>query len=395
MRASLLIALVASLGLVHATAGPAAGQQPGLPEIVESQRRLDQIRREQAQLREEMTRIRSRVSDLTSELRNVERQASTSTELLAELDNQVTQREEQIAANTAELEQTRAMLAEREDVLHRRLREIYKRGPLQTLEVLLAAESFSDLLNRYRYLLLIARHDRQLADEVAYLEGQLVARERSLRTNVFQLESTRRDRAEEIRQLEQLRDQQGLALSSVQTRERTTAERLEALARDEARITSLLTNLDARQATSPASAAGSAPAPFDPGSRGTLPWPVDGTVLYGFAAAAAGGGSPARSGVGIAAATGSEVRAVAPGSVVLAGPFEGYGPTVIVSHGNGYYSLYLYLGRVAVREGEGVRGGQPVGAVGGPRGGEGPHLEFQFRIPGGRAVDPLTWLRPG
>jgi murein hydrolase activator len=81
------------------------------------------------------------------------------------------------------------------------------------------------------------------------------------------------------------------------------------------------------------------------------------------------------------------------GKVVMAGPFEGYGPSVVVSHGGGYYSLYLYLQRVAVREGETIERNQVVGTVGGTTTPEGSHIEFQIRGPGGEAVDPLAWLR--
>lgn len=77
----------------------------------------------------------------------------------------------------------------------------------------------------------------------------------------------------------------------------------------------------------------------------------------------------------------------------MAGPFEGYGPTVVLSHGGGYYSLYLYLDEIQVQEGEPVARGQVVGSVGGTRTPEGPHIEFQIRAPGGEAVDPLTWLQ--
>ncbi|HEV2132603.1 MAG TPA: peptidoglycan DD-metalloendopeptidase family protein, partial [Longimicrobiaceae bacterium] len=81
------------------------------------------------------------------------------------------------------------------------------------------------------------------------------------------------------------------------------------------------------------------------------------------------------------------------GTVVLASPFEGYGPTVVLSHGGGYYSLYLYLKNVAVREGAEVTRGQAVGTVGGSPSYQTAHIEFQIRAPGGQAVDPLSWLR--
>ena len=83
--------------------------------------------------------------------------------------------------------------------------------------------------------------------------------------------------------------------------------------------------------------------------------------------------------------------------MALAGPFEGYGPTVVLSHGGGFYTLYLYLEEIGVREGLDVDAGQVVGTVGGSQTPEGPHLEFQIRAPVGggapQAMDPLQWLR--
>lgn len=391
------VALALLAAAVLAT--PAFAQDTGARGIVESQQRLEQIRRERAGLRQEMNRIRSRVSDLSTELTNVEQQVSTSSELLAELESQLVQRQTQIEETNADLETTREHLADRERILNLRLREIYKRGPLHTLQVLLAAESFSDLLNRYRYLLLVARYDRDLADEVSGLERQLVVRERTLRGYVTQLERLQRERAQEYQELSMLREQQSVALDNVQARERTAEERLAQLARDERSLEELLTSLE-EDRTAPGSL-GTAPAPapiasLSPRSLGTLPWPTQGRLLYRFGAGPQPGNNASvrRSGIGIGGPAGAAVSSVAPGRVVLAGPFEGYGPSVIVSHGDGYYSLYLYLSAVQVREGTTVTAGQRLGSLGAGSVETGPMMEFQVRVPGGQAADPLTWLRP-
>src|SRR5690606_11323702 len=109
--------------------------------------------------------------------------------------------------------------------------------------------------------------------------------------------------------------------------------------------------------------------------RGALPWPVDGPILYRYGAGAADGGPR---GLGIGAPAGTVVRAVADGTVVLAEHFETYGPSVVVSHGRGYYTLYLNLAGLMVREGAVVRAAQPVGTVGGGTAAATPHLEFQI-----------------
>ena len=135
------------------------------------------------------------------------------------------------------------------------------------------------------------------------------------------------------------------------------------------------------------------------GDAGSLEWPLDGDLIYRFGREQRPNGIVLRwNGVGIAGLPGNPVRAVRNGLVVLAGPFEGYGPTVVLSHGNGFYSLYLYLEEITVVEGHSVDVGHVVGTVGGTDTPEGPHIEFQIRAPIEESVpqaqDPLQWLRP-
>jgi murein hydrolase activator len=367
----------------------------------DAQRRLEQIRRERGQLTSEVTQMDARARALSGELRALDRQAGTSAAVLQELGDEVGERSEQISAAERDLMVTRDRLGDRRAVLHQRLRSIYKRGPLNSVQVLLTAESFGDLINRYKYLFLIARHDRQLVKEVAVLEAQLASRERLLQRTLNQLQDEQTERSIAQGQLGELRAAQQRVLSTVNARRETAAQRIARLDADERSLRALLAGLE-RSRAAPAPAAGSAAAATRPAATatlttrdaGTLAWPVQGDLLYRFGRQAQPNGSAIRwNGIGIGAAEGSQVRAVEEGKVVMAGPFEGYGPSVVVSHGGGYYSLYLYLQRVSVREGETIARNQVVGTVGGSGTPEGAHIEFQIRGPGGEAVDPLEWLR--
>jgi peptidoglycan hydrolase CwlO-like protein len=154
----------------------AGAQQNTSRELSQSQRRLQEIREERRELADELKNLRSQVRNLSGEEQILRRQAEASAGVLEEVEFQLERTERQIAVTTRELLDTQDRLAERRALLQRRLRDIYKRGPLQSAEVLLTAGSFSDLLNRYKYLHLVARHDRTLLDEVRELEKQLVFR---------------------------------------------------------------------------------------------------------------------------------------------------------------------------------------------------------------------------
>jgi murein DD-endopeptidase MepM/ murein hydrolase activator NlpD len=100
-----------------------------------------------------------------------------------------------------------------------------------------------------------------------------------------------------------------------------------------------------------------------------------------------------QNGIGIAVPVGSPVRAVATGTVEYASAMGTYGPSVMLDHGGGYYTLYLYLSAFEVQTGQLVQTGQIIGRSGGAYSNEGPHIEFQIRGEDGIALDPRQWLR--
>jgi murein hydrolase activator len=129
-------------------------------------------------------------------------------------------------------------------------------------------------------------------------------------------------------------------------------------------------------------------APF----RGALDWPASGKLTGRFGQTSGRlGGTAVRNGVEIAAAQESIVRAIHPGTVGYADVFTGFGNLVIVEHGGNNYSLYGYLGSIAVARGARVESGAELGRVGLAPAGP-PALYFEMRIDG-RSVDPLQWLK--
>lgn len=386
--------------------GLLAAQQTGgdlQQQIRDSQRRLEEIRAERARLQAEMADVQGRVEDASANLRNIERQLSASRSALAEVEFQVDATNQQVQETTRQLLLTRERMSENSAVLNRRLRDIYKMGALHTVRVLLSAESFGDLLTRYRYLRLIAAYDRGLVDRVSELESSLAAQNDDLREKLQELGQLRQSQLTEVAQLRAVEQERQRTLDQFRSREVTTRSSLDKLEADEKRLTDLVVELDRRRLEEERRRAASGGNPANPGTltgadAGRLDWPVDGNVVYRFGRQQRPNGTVLRfNGIGIGAPVGTPVRAVRDGRVVLAGPFEGYGPSVVVSHGDGFYTLYLYLDDIGVVQGRDVEAGQVVGTVGGRGTPEGPHIEFQIRAPtqGGspQAQDPLQWLR--
>ncbi|MFQ5889454.1 MAG: murein hydrolase activator EnvC family protein [Gemmatimonadota bacterium] len=379
-------------------ATPAVAQDVIGERIQESQRRLDEIRRERDRLSSEMEDLSGQVHTVSEEIRNLERRIGTSSSVLAELDVQIHALGDQVSETTREMLLTRDKLTVRQAELRERLREIYKRGPLHAVQVLLGARSFADLISRYKYLHLVALYDRMLVQQVKRLERSLADHRARLTGDFAHMSGLRTEKASELGVLERLESQRRRRLANVRARESRAQNRLAALARAEQELRDLIVELERARREAERLAGAASTSTLRTSDLGRLNWPVEGEILYRFGPERRGNTTINRGGMGIGAPRGTPVRAVEAGRVEWAGARGLQGETVILNHGGGYWSIYLYLERLRVRVGDRVEPGQVLGHVGGDDGsGQGPHIEFQILEPGPgevpREVDPVRWLR--
>lgn len=82
---------------------------------------------------------------------------------------------------------------------------------------------------------------------------------------------------------------------------------------------------------------------------------------------------------------GVKVLSVFNGRIAYVGPLEGYGQTVVVDHGDHYYTVYSSLEKISVNEGEKISANGIVGHSSG-------RLYFEIRH-FSDAIDPQPWLQ--
>jgi len=97
-------------------------------------------------------------------------------------------------------------------------------------------------------------------------------------------------------------------------------------------------------------------------------------------------------GVDFKAPKGTPVICALSGKVVLAKELYYTGKTVVIDHGAGLHTLYAHLSKISVKEGEYVKAGEKVGAVGSTGRSTGPHLHFGVYVCGVKA-DPMLALK--
>jgi septal ring factor EnvC (AmiA/AmiB activator) len=391
--------VISAVPTVYLLPSTVASQQPSQQtpaDRTKAQRdELDKVRAERERLEARMRQLQSSAHDISEEKTNIEHQADATARLVRSLDSQIGALEGEVDNATGSLVLAQDELVIKRAMLQRRVREIYKRGALYSLEALLSAQSFGSLVARYKYLHLVAQRDRALVRRVELLNDQISGTRTQLVRLRGEMELSREQKSEEERRLRELEEARGKSLAKVQQTARQTEVRLQQIQRDEKRLTDLLATFEAerRRAVAARPNAPAATSALRTSDLGRLDWPVEGQILYRFGRVVNANNTTTRwNGIGIGAAAGTPVKAVAAGSVVLAEPFGTYGQTVIVSHGDGDFSVYGSLSRLDVRKGQTIQKGQTVGTVGRTDPDLDAHLHFEMR-PKGRAVDPLEWLR--
>ena len=77
--------------------------------------------------------------------------------------------------------------------------------------------------------------------------------------------------------------------------------------------------------------------------------------------------------------------------MVYAGWQNGYGNTIIISHGDGLKTRYAHLSSFLVSIGQSVEQGTTIGKSGNTGNSTGPHLHFEILLDG-EPVNPLNYL---
>ena len=271
-------------------------------------------------------------------------------------------------------------------LLGKRFRQIYKEGSVSPLKVAFSSENMSDLLQRLKYMELIAEHDADLmADYKDRLVG-LNAEKKSLLAVRAKLVRLEKDAMGKQGEFEKAKKDKKYFLRKVKKKKqlgiRTRKELLKASNNLNDLIGKLLTKL----------VSGTGLAISD--KKGRLSLPVKGKILnkFGRQKDKQFASFIVHNGINIKVRTGVSVRSVFDGKVLYTGELEGYGNLVIIGHGKEYHSLYGHLDRINVKQNQVVQTGDIVGLSGDTGSLIGETLYFEMRK-NGKPVEPVRWFK--
>ncbi len=363
-------------------AGPPAAQtqQPVAADAAErAQKRIEALHRESELLA-------GQERSLLGDVRKLEVERDLRLEEARRLDAQMLALAAQVAETGREIEALNKSIEEARPGLNARLVEVYKLGRPGYARVLLGVGDMREIGRATRMVSALARMDQRRVQAFTASIARVAAARRSLDQQTVALQALRTD----------ARNAADLAVKAAAAREqfvRRIDEQRDLNAQMVGELEAATQKLQRMLQALPGSAATGelVVLPIKP-FRGALEWPVSGRPSPRVARTPRLG-STGQNGIEIASTDGEPVRAVHDGRVAFADVFAGLGQLVIVDHGGMAFSLYGYLGSMAVSKGATVSHGQTLGTAGrGPAGNS--TVYFELRIDG-KPVDPVQWLKPG
>ena len=409
MRTRLIVLPLVALGLALI---PLLSGGPAITEArAAASERLERLRQRIETTEGRVQRRRGREAVLTSDVRRFGERISRLTRRVDAMRARQERAERELSASTAVLARTqtglrtqrrrlvrlRGRLADARRILSARLLELYQADKPDIVGVVVNSGGFSDLLERAEFLRRIGQQDRRVVAAVRGARSEAVRSERRLgRLENSQRTATRtiarrRDEIAEVRNrlaatrttVSAERAERSALLRSVRGNRHTDERSVASMRRAERRI---------RRQIAAASSATVTPAGGDVrgpvrGGSGRLVWPASGQFTSPFGPR----WGRLHAGIDIAVPTGTPVRAVASGTITIAGWTGGYGNYVCVDVGGGLTACGAHNSSLKVRVGQRVEQGDVIALSGNTGNSTGPHVHFETRV-GGIPRDPMSYL---
>jgi len=366
--AALFVLLIAALPLRAAEPDPRVAD-------------LERLRGEIAKLQSRLAKAQERSQSLAGELEQTSLQLQLQERKVEEAHTARTLAEDRTKTIAAEVGSLETRLVRVREDLRGRLSGLYRLGHAGYLRLLLALRPGQEVLPAMRQLRYLARRDGELLARFHDTRARLTVEQSTLGAERERLEGWVRQEEQRRAALATMRSRQADLLARAESERKSLESRSGALAERAQKLSNLLAFLYGKNANSGPTGASIA------GFRGVLDWPAEGrvTVPFGPRLDPRYGTRVPHHGIDLATRRGAEVRAVFPGKVAFAAPFQGYGQTVIVQHAGRAFTLYAGLAQTRAAAGGVVSLGQVVGVAG-------DSLYFEIRIDN-RPEDPRLWLR--
>lgn len=318
------------------------------------QQKLKVIQQNKTAKEQQIDQLQSETNKIKAKLQEIEKKTSECSQRIAENEKQLPEKQQQ--------------LKQQRDRFRQIMVQTYKKGDAYYMKQLISVDSFSEFLVRLETVRLFVRQQQRVFHAYLRLNEEIEMRLAMLNKEQKQQGQYLKEAEQEYQKLSKLVAARKLELEKIEEEEELTKEQIREIQQAHAKNGAVY-------------------------GTGSYCFPVPGGRLRPNFMERRGG--YAHKGVDILAPSGTPIRAVDAGEVVLAKSNPGgFGYYLVIDHGKGIKTLYghMYQNTVRVHVGQRVYKGQIIAEVGCNGQSTAPHLHLEFHV-NGSVQNPVRYLR--
>ncbi len=353
----------------------------------ESENKLDKLTKGIKKITNWLFNANSEKSGLNKELEQNELKINQLSKKIRASKHQIASNKDELVMLNSKLKEFQASLKTQRRFLEKQIQVAYFQEEHSKIKLLLNTDNPQDIARQMRYFDFIKDARKEKIEEVHSVLKKIRDTESHIQQKTKNLErQTKQFEASQSELSQTLKNKQKL-LTKLESNIKNNTQRLEKMRTDQARLKSLLDELEASLINLDLP---NDSAPFSK-QKSKLPWPSHGKVVAEFGSSVANG-KLALNGIRFATKENDAVTSIYSGRVIFANWIRGFGLLIIVDHGSQFMSLYGSNKNLTKETGDWVRAGETIAISSESTTSLESGLYFEIRHQG-KPLNPRQWLR--
>ncbi|HPC36564.1 MAG TPA: peptidoglycan DD-metalloendopeptidase family protein [Candidatus Marinimicrobia bacterium] len=375
-------------------------QEKDLDQSIEYQsEQLQKIRKEIHNHKNDLKKAESKEKSILTQIDETERSISLTEKLIAQLNREQIQKEREIAQIERSIQQLETDLNTLKNNFAKRLVYLYKNGKYNDLELILTAKSINQAFYRYKYLRILADIDRNTCNIIRKNISSINQQKQQLNQELRNKDKIINEKKDLMANLQQQKRRHNVQLAKARQDKSNIAAQIKEKEKNAAEISNLIANLEKEREKrnkelerQRALSGVSEPNPFL-ANQGELIWPAKGEIVsrFGIQQHPTLKTITDNPGIDIKVKLGTPVVSILDGVITTITYIRGFGNTIIIDHGSGFYSVYSHVENIRVAENDYVTANSVIADVGQSGSLSGPLLHFEIWR-NKTKLNPEEWL---
>ena len=352
------------------------------------QKELDSLQEEIEKYEQQLVQNKEKEKSTSNLIASLDREIDVTSGMLFSLRKEVNEKERQIKSRTQQVTKLDEQVEQLRELIKKRLVSFYKYGRRRDYELLLTSGSWQKTNVWLKYQKMVAQNDRRNFESLVSKYQALQKEQQQLRLDINQKEKALTQKERRTGQLKASRAKRQKYLKTVQKDVQYLERHVRELEAAQEQIKGFIKKSEKKRADKQRQISHKKEKVIQKPTRdysfatmrGRLPWPTRGDIISRFGKQR----HPTLKtvtenlGIEIRAPLGTPVQSVDAGQVQTITWQRGRGNIIIVSHDEGYYTVYTHLSDIRVNLMDYVDTGQVIGTVGDSGSLNGPVLHFQI-----------------